>query len=161
MSKLSNLEGDLSKWDRAVLAKRASIIGAVTVIVNLAISFGWVTPEVSAEVARWLGAAFDAVAVVGTIVAVQGAVTPVSDPKDNDGNTLVPASSVVADTHGAVDAAKQAYADALKGQVAQAADAAVNAAKAAEGVAQAIKTDAEAVAKPVIDAAGNEVKPEN
>ena len=70
---------------REPLAVRAAIVAAVAGLINVAVLFGW---DLSVE---QVGAINTAVGLVGTAVVVvwsRGAVTPLSDPRDSNGDPL-------------------------------------------------------------------------
>lgn len=97
------------KFAREVVAKRVAIILVITIVLNLAISYHWITPDISADVTRHVKDALDALAtIVGTFV-VRAAVTPSSDPRSpRRGEKLVPLSSVVEQNAPSVEKAPSA-----------------------------------------------------
>lgn len=99
MSFIKGVEHDaqeLGKFARAVVLKRVAIITAVTIIINLAIAYGWVTPDVSDNILHWLNVTIDAIGALVAIGVTQAVVTPSKDPRTNTGEPLVPVSHVEA-----------------------------------------------------------------
>lgn len=71
--------------NREPLAVRAAIVAAIAGLVNVAVLFGW---DLTVE---QISALNTAVGLIGTAVVVvwsRGAVTPLSDPRDTNGNPL-------------------------------------------------------------------------
>lgn len=85
---------DLQKWSRAIVAKRATIVAVVTVILDLAVAHGWVTPDVNHNVLGWVNTAFTLVGTLVAILWVQKDVTPSADPRTDEGVPLVPVTFV-------------------------------------------------------------------
>ena len=79
-------KGD-TPMDRQPLTKIGAMVGAVMAVLQLLVVLGWVelTPEQLAAVLVALTAAGTA----ATVILGMKEVTPVSDPRDNDGNQLV------------------------------------------------------------------------
>jgi len=86
---------DVSRWAREIVAKRALIVGVVTVALGAAVSYGWLNAAQEANAAKAVDLALT---VLGLLVAAfwarQG-VTPADPdlvPKSADGQLLVPES---------------------------------------------------------------------
>jgi len=80
----------VNSFARAVVAKRVAIVTAVTILIQLALSYGWVTPDVSDNVLHWVNSALDALGALVAIAIVHPVVTPTKDPRDAAGNPLIP-----------------------------------------------------------------------
>ena len=73
--------------DREPLAVRAAIVAAITAVINVAVAFGAnLSVDQVASLNAFIGLAATAVVVVWT----RGAVTPLNDPRDDNGQQLVP-----------------------------------------------------------------------
>jgi hypothetical protein len=73
---------------REPLAMRTFIVAAIAAVVNLAVAFGW---DLSVEQVGAINAAVLAVSAAIVVVWTRGAVTPVDDPRDADGQPLTAA----------------------------------------------------------------------
>jgi len=79
---------------REVLAKRVAVVAAVTAALHLVIGPHWLTIAQSDAVISQVTAGIDLLGVLVAVLYARPAVTPVTDPRDNAGNPLVPAVSV-------------------------------------------------------------------
>ncbi len=75
---------------REVLARRAAVTGLVTFLVSTGVDLGWLGVDVSGAAAGWVNRAFILIGLLVTVLTVRPSVTPVDDPKDRNGNSLVP-----------------------------------------------------------------------
>lgn len=91
-----NVEMKLSAWERAVVAKRVAVVAVITIVVNLLVAHGIITPDVNHNVLGWLNAGFDTLAGIAAVAWVQPAVTPSADPRTDDGEALKPVSYIKA-----------------------------------------------------------------
>jgi hypothetical protein len=73
--------------NREPLAIRAAVVAALAALVNLAVAFGW---DLTVDQVAALNTAVGLVASAVIVVWSRGAVTPLSDPRDDDGVPLVP-----------------------------------------------------------------------
>lgn len=96
----------VGKWAREIVAKRVAIIAVVTILIQLAVSYGWVTPDLSDGALGYVNSALDAVGALVAIVYTRKGVTPNNSPKDNAGVPLVSADIV----HAAISEAVKANA---------------------------------------------------
>lgn len=71
---------------REPLTKEAILAGAVAVVVQLLLLVG-----VSDDWAKWAGSALTLAALAWTVWRVRPQVTPVADPRDGNGQPLIPA----------------------------------------------------------------------
>jgi hypothetical protein len=71
---------------------RASVVAALTAVVNVVVVFGFLTMTTEQE--RALVVAIDLVAMAILVIWTNGAVTPVADPRGADGEPLVPVIDV-------------------------------------------------------------------
>lgn len=140
---------DVGGFAREVVAKRVAIIAVVTVLVNLAVSYGWVTPTISDDVARWLQAVFEVAAAVAAIAVVRPAVTPVADPRDDSGEKLVPVSDALAAAEKAVNDVRDEYGEIREGNFGNAAHTISSTQAAVDELIQDAKTDYAGVVDPV------------
>ncbi len=83
-----------SKFARALVAKRVAIIAVVTIILHLAVSYGWITSDWSDATVANVTAVLDAIGAITAILVIQPKVTPVDDPRDNEGTPLVPVDAL-------------------------------------------------------------------
>jgi hypothetical protein len=77
---------ELGKLERELVLKRVTVVATLAVILQIAVSYGWVTPDVSAHVVTWINRGIDIAALFAGTAVVRKAVTP-ADP------TLQPISS--------------------------------------------------------------------
>jgi uncharacterized membrane protein YkgB len=73
---------------REPLTKEAVVAGAITVVVQLLLLVG-----VSDDWAKWAGSALTVGVLAWTVWRVRPQVTPVADPRDDNGTPLIPATS--------------------------------------------------------------------
>lgn len=79
-------EEQIGKLAREVVLKRASIVAAIAVVLNIAEVMGWIVPNVSANVQNYVSHGFDLASFIGAAFYVRAAVTP-ADPKLNPTST--------------------------------------------------------------------------
>jgi hypothetical protein len=77
---------ELGKLERELVLKRVTVVATLAVLLQIAVSYGWVTPDVSAHVVTWINRGIDIAALFAGTAVVRKAVTP-ADP------TLQPISS--------------------------------------------------------------------
>lgn len=94
---MSDVMKDMSivgKLAREVVAKRVAIVAVITILLQLAISYHIITPEISGEVTKHITDGLDALAVIVGIFVVRQGVTPKNDPQNDAGEPLIPVSAV-------------------------------------------------------------------
>ena len=64
------------------------IVAAIAALINLAVAFGW---DLTVDQVGALNTAVLAVSAAVVVVWTRGAVTPVDNPRDDDGQPLAPA----------------------------------------------------------------------
>jgi len=84
---------NLPSFAREVLAKRVTVVAAVTAALHLIVGLHWLTIAQSSAVIGQVTAGIDLLGVVVAVLYARPAVTPVTDPRDNAGTPLVPAVS--------------------------------------------------------------------
>ena len=82
---------NLPSFAREVLAKRVTVVAAVTAALHLIVGLHWLTIAQSDAVISQVTAGIDLLGVLVAVLYVRPAVTPVADPRDNAGHPLVPA----------------------------------------------------------------------
>lgn len=75
---------------REPLAVRAAVVAAIAALINVAVAFGW---DLSVDQVGALNAAIGLVATAVVVVWSRGTVTPVADPRDDNGEPLTPTGS--------------------------------------------------------------------
>jgi len=144
---------DVGKFAREVVAKRVAIIGVITILVNLAITYGWITPDVSNDVLKWVGAIIDAVAAIAAIAVVRPALTPVKDPRNDAADKLVPVSDVMATVEKVASQAQTEVAEIRQGNIENAPEVLHEVVDAGQQLVDNVKADVEAVVAPIREAA--------
>ena len=84
---------NLPSFAREVLAKRVTVVAAVTAALHLIVGLHWLTIAQSSAVIGQVTAGIDLLGVLAAVLYARPAVTPVADPRDNAGTPLVPAVS--------------------------------------------------------------------
>lgn len=83
---------DVKKFAREIVLQRVIIIAAIAAVLQVAVSYGWITPDISAEATTWVNHIIDLVALaIGTLAVRQG-VTPANpdlNPTSSNGLPLI------------------------------------------------------------------------
>ncbi len=94
---LARLARGAGKLAREIVAKRVAVVGAVTALGNVAVSYHWITPKASDYVDSWVIRGLDVLAAIVCAIWIRTSVTPADPalhPTSTDGKTLIEYSDV-------------------------------------------------------------------
>lgn len=86
---------------REVVAKRTAIVAAAAIILNLAVGWGWITSDQSAQAVSVIGSIIIAVGALINVAVTRSKVTPTADPRADDGEPLMRVDEHIAALHDA------------------------------------------------------------
>lgn len=95
--RLENAERDVTAFARAIALKRAAILAVAALVLGLAVSRHWITPELSARATSWVEGGIGFAATVGAGAWIHSGTTPADSalqPRNTAGQDLVPDPSV-------------------------------------------------------------------
>lgn len=87
---------DVGTIARAVVAKRVAIVAVVSVLLQLLVGYQVIPLDVSSHITSYINDGITALSTVIAVVYAQKGVTPTSDPRNDTGTKLVPATQVQA-----------------------------------------------------------------
>lgn len=116
IEKVQDVADEVTGFARAVAAKRAAIVGAVTFALALLADKHVITPDLSNRVNGWIVGGLAVAGFIGSITWIHFGVTPANPalgPKASDGTVLVQATVAAQAAHAAYQAGASTVSDDL------------------------------------------------